>query len=46
MAAAVVSGTAALIVQAHRDAFPGALPLTPNAVKAILQVHGAAGSHR
>jgi serine protease AprX len=37
MATAVVSGTAALIVQAHRDAFPWAPPLTPNAVKAILQ---------
>jgi serine protease AprX len=37
MAAAVVSGTAALIVQAHRDAFPSSPPLTPNAVKAILQ---------
>jgi serine protease AprX len=37
MAAAVVSGTAALIVQAHREAFPWAPPLTPNAVKAILQ---------
>jgi len=37
MATAVVSGTAALIVQAHRDAFPYAPPLTPNAVKAILQ---------
>jgi serine protease AprX len=37
MAAAVVSGTAALIVQAHRAAFPSAPPLTPNAVKAILQ---------
>jgi serine protease AprX len=37
MAAAVVSGTAALIIQAHRDSFPWAPPLTPNAVKAILQ---------
>ena len=36
MAAAVVSGTAALIVQAHREAFPWAPPLTPNLVKAIL----------
>jgi serine protease AprX len=36
MAAAVVTGTAALIVEANRTAFPGA-PLTPNAVKAILE---------
>lgn len=37
MAAAVVSGTVALIVEAHRDTFPWAAPLTPNLVKAILQ---------
>jgi serine protease AprX len=36
MAAGVVSGTAALIVEANRAAFPSA-PLAPNAVKGILQ---------
>src|SRR4030095_5788307 len=36
MAAGVVSGTVALILEAHRTAFPNA-PLAPNAVKAILQ---------
>jgi serine protease AprX len=36
MAAGVVSGTVALVIEAHRSAFPAA-PLTPNAVKAILQ---------
>ena len=37
MAAGVVSGTLALIVEANRTAFPNAPPLTPTAVKAILQ---------
>ena len=37
MATAVVSGTVALIMEAHRTAFPSGAPLTPNAVKAILQ---------
>jgi len=37
MAAAVVSGAAALILQAHRNAFPSSPPLSVNAVKAILQ---------
>src|SRR4030095_10559924 len=37
MATAVVSGTAALVIRAHRLQFPSAAPLTPNAVKAILQ---------
>lgn len=37
MAAAVVSGTVALVVEAHRNTFPWAPPLTPNLVKAILQ---------
>jgi serine protease AprX len=37
MAAAVVSGTAALVLEAQRIAFPGGPSLTPNAVKAILQ---------
>ena len=36
MAAGVVSGTVALIIEANRGAFPNA-PLSPNAVKAILQ---------
>ena len=37
MAAAVVSGTVALILEASRNASPSGTPLTPNAVKAILQ---------
>ena len=37
MAAAVVSGTAALVLEAHRTAFPFGPSLTPNAVKAILE---------
>jgi serine protease AprX len=36
MAAGVVSGTVALMIEANRSAFPAA-PLAPNAVKAILQ---------
>jgi serine protease AprX len=37
MAAAVTSGAVALILEANRNAHPDAPPLTPNAVKAILQ---------
>ena len=37
MAAGVVSGAAALVLEAHRTAFPSGPALTPNAVKAILQ---------
>ena len=37
MAAAVVSGTVALILETSRNASPSGTPLTPNAVKAILQ---------
>ena len=37
MATAVVSGTVAVVLEASRTAFPSAPPLTPNAVKAILQ---------
>lgn len=37
MAAAVVSGSVALVLEAGREAHPGAPALTPNAVKAILQ---------
>ena len=37
MATAVVSGTVALVLRANRIAFPSAPPLTPNAVKGILQ---------
>jgi hypothetical protein len=38
MAAAVVSGVVALMIDAHRDAIPWTQkPLTPNVVKAILQ---------
>jgi len=37
MAAAVVSGTAALVLEAQRIGFPSGPSLTPNAVKAILQ---------
>jgi serine protease AprX len=37
MAAAVTSGVVALILEAHRNAHPSAPPLTPNAIKAILQ---------
>ena len=37
MAAGVVSGTAALVLEANRAAFPSTAGLTPNAVKAILQ---------
>ncbi len=37
MAAGVVSGTLALVVEANRTAFPNAPPLTPTALKAILQ---------
>jgi serine protease AprX len=49
MAAAVMSGAVALIVEANRTAHPGAPPLTPNAVKAILEysslrMHDANGS--
>jgi serine protease AprX len=37
MATAVVSGTVALILEASRAASPSGTPLTPNAVKAVLQ---------
>ena len=37
MATAVVSGTVALILETSRNASPSGTPLTPNAVKAILQ---------
>ncbi len=37
MAAGVVSGTLALVIEANRTAFAGAPPLTPNAAKALLQ---------
>jgi serine protease AprX len=37
MAAAVVTGTAALVLQAHREVFSNRATLTPNAMKAILQ---------
>jgi len=37
MAAAVASGTVALLLEANRSAHPNAPALTPNAVKAILQ---------
>ena len=37
MAAAVATGTVALILEANQAAHPNAPPLTPNAVKAILQ---------
>ena len=37
MATAVVSGTVALILEASRNASPSGTPLTPNAVKAVLQ---------
>ena len=37
MAAGVVSGTLALVIEARRTAFAGAPPLTPNAAKALLQ---------
>ncbi|MBA2303097.1 MAG: S8 family peptidase [Acidobacteria bacterium] len=37
MATGVVTGTVALILEANRLAFPTTPPLTPNAIKAILQ---------
>jgi len=37
MAAAVASGVAALVIEASRSTHPLAPPLTPNAIKAILQ---------
>jgi serine protease AprX len=37
MATAVTSGAVALVLEANQRAHPGAPPLTPNAVKAILQ---------
>ena len=37
MAAAVASGAAALVLEANHGASPGAPPLMPNAVKAVLQ---------
>ena len=37
MAAGVVSGTLALVIEANRTAFAGSPPLTPNAAKALLQ---------
>ena len=37
MATAVTSGTVALVIEAHRQTNPNAPPLTPNAVKAILE---------
>jgi serine protease AprX len=38
MAAAVTSGVAALVIEANRQTHPHAPPLTPSAIKAILQV--------
>jgi serine protease AprX len=37
MATAVASGAVALVLEANQSAHPGAPPLTPNAVKAILE---------
>jgi serine protease AprX len=37
MASAVATGVAALVVEASRGANPGGMPLTPNALKAVLQ---------
>ena len=48
MAAGVVSGTLALVIEANRAAFAGAPPLTPNAAKALqftaLKVHDELGA--
>ena len=44
MAAAVASGTVALLLEANKTAFPNGPPLTPNTIKAMLQVLVAAGA--